>query len=290
MIKDIYKIRGMHCASCAGIIEKTFKKTDGVISAEVNYGNESAKLSFDENKIKVENLSDKIKPLGYSLITETAESMGMSEDEHRAHTGIGQSKKEKLAEINSMKLKVMSAIPLAIISLFVMVWDILMKYEIVNEPSVLIKKLFVYMLPIMATYILFIVGKPYLLGVYRFLRYGKANMDTLIGIGTSVAYLYSIIITFFSSQLQNFLNVNQTYFDITIIVITFITLGKYLEVKSKLKTGDAIEQLLNLQAKTALVVRDGQEVEISVNEVVHGDIIIVKPGAKIPVDGIVVEG
>ncbi|MFA6524395.1 MAG: heavy metal translocating P-type ATPase [Candidatus Paceibacterota bacterium] len=308
MIKNIYKIKGMHCASCAGIIEKTFKKIDGVISAEVNYGNESAKLSFDENKINVENLSKNIEHLGYSLITETAESMGpvrgregsqrpsasngmgMSEDEHKAHTGIGQNKKDKLAEINSMKLKVMSAIPLAIISLFVMVWDILMKYELVSEPSILIKKLFVYMLPVMATYMLFFVGKPYLLGVYRFLRYGRANMDTLIGIGTSVAYLYSMIITFFSTQLQDFLNVDQTYFDITIIVIAFITLGKYLEAKSKLKTGDAIEQLSNLQAKTALVVRGGQEVEISVNEVVHGDIIVVKPGSKIAVDGVVVEG
>jgi len=279
-----------HCASCAGIIEKTFKKTDGVISAEVNYGNESAKLSFDENKINLKNLSKKIEPLGYSLITETAESMGMSEDEHRAHTGIGQSKKDKLAEINSMKMKVMSAIPLAVISLFVMVWDVLMKYELVSEPSILIEKLFIYLLPVMATYMLFFVGKPYLLGVYRFLRYGRANMDTLIGIGTSVAYLYSMIITIFSNQLKDFLNVDQTYFDITIIVIAFIALGKYLEAKSKLKTGDAIEQLLNLQAKTALVIRGGQEVEISVNEVVHGDIIVVKPGAKIAVDGIVVEG
>ena len=290
MIKNIYKIRGMHCASCAGIIEKTFKKTDGVISAEVNYGNESAKLSFDENKTNVDNLSKKIEHLGYSLVNETAESMGMSEDEHRAHTGIGQSKKDKLAEINSMKMKVMSAIPLAVISLFVMVWDVLMKYELVSEPSILIEKLFIYLLPVMATYMLFFVGKPYLLGVYRFLRYGRANMDTLIGIGTSVAYLYSMIITIFSNQLKDFLNVDQTYFDITIIVIAFIALGKYLEAKSKLKTGDAIEQLLNLQAKTALVIRGGQEVEISVNEVVHGDIIVVKPGAKIAVDGIVVEG
>ncbi|MFA6274205.1 MAG: heavy metal translocating P-type ATPase, partial [Candidatus Paceibacterota bacterium] len=285
-----YKIKGMHCASCAGIIEKTLKKTEGVFSAEANYGNESVKLSFDENKIKIENLSKKIEPLGYSLITEIAESMGMSEEEHKAHTGIGQSKKDKLAEISSMKTKVISAIPLAVFSLFVMVWDILMKYELVAEPSIVVKKLFVYLLPIMATYMLFIVGKPYLLGVYRFLRYGKANMDTLIGIGTSVAYIYSIIITIFSDQLVNFLNVEQTYFDITIIVITFIALGKYLEARSKLKTGDAIEKLLNLQAKTALVIRDGKELEISVNEVVHGDIIVIKPGAKIPVDGIIIEG
>src|SRR3990167_6030391 len=137
---------------------------------------------------------------------------------------------------------------------------------------------------------LLVVGKPYLLGFYRFLRYGKANMDTLIGIGTVAAYLYSLAITFFSTNLKSFINIEATYYDVTIIVITFIALGKYLEARSKIKTGDAIEKLLNLQAKTALVVRDGKEVEIKVEAVKHGDMIIVKPGAKIPVDGVITEG
>ncbi|MBI3305559.1 cadmium-translocating P-type ATPase [Candidatus Nomurabacteria bacterium] len=156
--------------------------------------------------------------------------------------------------------------------------------------SLVVEEFFHHLLPLMATYVLFIVGKPYLLGFYRFLRYGKANMDTLIGIGTLTAYLYSFAVTAFEEPLKQFIDVDATYYDVTIIVITFIALGKYLEAKSKLKTGDAIEKLLNLQAKTALVVRDGREVEISVNEVEHGDLIIVKPGAKIPVDGIITEG
>jgi ppGpp synthetase/RelA/SpoT-type nucleotidyltranferase len=142
----------------------------------------------------------------------------------------------------------------------------------------------------LATYILFVVGKPYLMGFYRFLRYGKANMDTLIGIGTSAAFLYSFAVTAFEEALRPFINVDYQYYDVTIVVITFIALGKYLEARSKIKTGDAIEKLLNLQAKTALVIRDGKEVEISVNEVKHGDLIIVKPGAKIPVDGVITEG
>ncbi|MFZ2205132.1 MAG: heavy metal translocating P-type ATPase [Minisyncoccia bacterium] len=291
MKKDTYKIKGMHCASCAGIIEKTFKKTEGVISAEANYGNESVKVSFDETKINPEGLSKKIEPLGYSLITETAESMGMSADEHAAHTGIGQSKKEKLAEISDMKSKVVTAIPLAIISVFVMGWDIFAQLKVVSEMPLVWGEFFHHLLPIMAAYTLFVVGKPYLLGVYRFLRYGRANMDTLIGIGTSVAFIYSFIVSAFEETLlKSFSNIGVTYFDVTIIVITFITLGKYLETKSKLKTGDAIEKLLGLQAKTALVVRDGKEVEISINEVVHGDLVIVKPGTKIPVDGVLTEG
>jgi len=286
-----YQIKGMHCASCANIIEKTFKKINGVHSAEVNYGTESTKISFDSTKTNPESLSKQIEPLGYSLVMPTtALEMGMSEDEHKAHLGINQTKQEKLAEIKDMKTKVMSAIPLAIISIFIMAWDILAQYGKVVEMNNTTSVFFHHLLPIMATYTLFVVGKPYLLGLFRFLRYGKANMDTLIGIGTSAAFLYSLAVTAFEDLLRPFIDVNQTYYDVTIVVITFIALGKYLEARSKIKTGDAIEKLLNLQAKTALVVREGKEVEISVNDVVHGDSIIVKPGMKIPVDGLITEG
>jgi Cu2+-exporting ATPase/Cu+-exporting ATPase len=115
-------------------------------------------------------------------------------------------------------------------------------------------------------------------------------MDSLIGIGTSAAFIYSIIVTAFREILRPFLNVEVTYFDVAIVVIAFITLGKYLEARAKLKTGDAIEKLLNLQAKTALVLREGKEVEIPVDQVVHGELIIVKPAGKIPVDGVLTEG
>ncbi|HLP86411.1 MAG TPA: heavy metal translocating P-type ATPase [Candidatus Paceibacterota bacterium] len=290
MVNEIYKIKGMHCASCASVIEKTFKKVDGVTSSEANYGNESVRVVFDENKTSAESLSKKIEHLGYSLILPTANEMGMSEDEHREHLGINQSKKEKLAEIKDMKNKVISVIPIALISIFVMAWDILAEFSVVRMMPDLWKEFFNIILPAFATYTLFVVGKPYLLGVYRFFRYGKANMDTLIGIGTSVAFLYSFALIAFKDVLIEYVNVNQTYFDVTIIVITFIALGKYLEAKSKLKTGDAIEKLLNLQAKTALVIRESKEIEVPVSEVIHGDLIIVKPGSVIPVDGVIVEG
>jgi Cu2+-exporting ATPase/Cu+-exporting ATPase len=295
-----YRIKGMHCASCAGIIEKAFKKTEGVHSAEVNYGTENAKVAFDESKTSAQELSKKIEPLGYSLALDheashehsgqSAEEMGMSADEHAAHLGLGQSKKEKLAEVADMKTKVWSAIPIAIAAALVMAWDILAEYQAVPEMSYTIKEFIHHLLPILATYVLFVVGKPYLLGFYRFLRYGKANMDTLIGIGTTAAFLYSFAVSAFEDALRPFINVDYQYYDVTIVVITFITLGKYLEARSKIKTGDAIEKLLNLQAKTALVIRDGKEVEVEVVDVKHGDLIIVKPGAKIPVDGVISEG
>lgn len=275
MTSHTFKIKGMHCASCAGIIEKTFKKQEGVESAEANYGTEAVKVSFDEQKITPQDLSSKIEPLGYSLIIP------------QAHV---QPKNDKLAEIDAMRKHIFVAIPLAVFSIFVMGWDISAQFKYVTEPHEVVKEFFHHLLPLMATYMLFVVGKPYLLGFYRFLRYGKANMDTLIGIGTSVAYLYSFIITAFEESLRAYINVQYTYYDVTIVVIAFIALGKYLEAKSKLKTGDAIEKLLNLQAKTAVVIRSGNEQEIPFNEIVHGDLLVVKPGAKIPVDGIVSEG
>ena len=291
MHTQTYKIKGMHCASCSSVIEKTFKKVDGVQSAEVNYGTEKAKVSFDPSKTSPHDLSKHIEPLGYSLeVPSTAEEMGMSADEHAAHLGLNQSKKEKLAEVADMRTKVLSALPIAFISILFMLWEILPKFGLLPMMNPVVSDFMYHLLPVLATYILFVVGKPYLLGFYRFLRYGKANMDTLIGIGTVAAFLYSFVVTAFADVLRPFINVEYQYYDVTIVVITFVALGKYLEARSKIKTGDAIEKLLNLQAKTALVIRDGKEIEISVNDVKHGDLIIIKPGAKIPVDGMITDG
>jgi Cu2+-exporting ATPase/Cu+-exporting ATPase len=292
-----YQIKGMHCASCAGIIEKSLKKTPGVICAEVNYATESAKLSFDTNQTNHAALSKIIKPLGYTLVAPesssepiTAESMHMSPGEHAAHLGFNQTQTAKQIEIKQMKQQVLTIFPLAVISIGLMITDALMAFGGIQELPQIWSDFWRYILPIMAVATFVIAGKPYLLGIYRFLRYRVANMDTLIGLGTATAFLYSFIITAFATSLQPFINVSQTYFEVTIVVITFITLGKFLEARAKVKTGDAIAKLLNLQAKTALVIRDNKEIEISVNAVVHGDIIVIKPGSNIPVDGVITEG
>ena len=273
----IYKIKGMHCASCAGIIEKTFKKTEGVFSASANYGNESVSVSFDEMKISPEMLSNKIENFGYSLILENNQTPKKETD--------------KTTELSKMKKQLQISIPIAIFSILVMLYDILSIYKIVPEMGLIAKEFMHHLMPLLATYILFVIGKPYLKGVVRFFRYGKANMDTLIGIGTGTAFLYSFFVSAFEETLlKNMPSLVNSYYDVTIVVIVFITLGKYLELRSKIKTGDAILKLLNLQAKTAQVMRDGKEIEISIDEVVHGDVVIVKPGSKIPVDGVVTEG
>lgn len=249
----------------------------------MNNGTEKAKVTFDGNKTSHHALNEKLKPLGYAL---ESENIG----EHAEHLGVNQSKQEKLKEVSKMRTDMLGALPIAGISIFIMAWDILGKYNIVPEMSETMYGFFHYLLPVFATFIFVTIGKPYVIGVYRFFRYGKANMDTLIGLGTLVAFLYSFIISAFDKVLAPYLNVEYTYYDVTIVVITFTVLGKYLEAKSKIKTGDAIEKLLGLQAKTALVVRNGAELEIAMDQVVLGDVVVVKPGQKIPVDGVVVEG
>ncbi len=127
-------------------------------------------------------------------------------------------------------------------------------------------------------------------GIVMFIQSGAASMDTLIGIGTLTAYLYSAVITLIPSVRQLLQIPDYTYFDVTIVVIGFVLLGKYLEARSKMKTGEAIEKLIGLQAKSALVLRSGKEIEIPAEQVRKGDLVIVKPGEKIPVDGTISEG
>ena len=287
MVKKILSVKGMHCASCASVIELTLKKIEGVLSVESNYATETATIAFDETKTNPEKLSKIIEPLGYSFLLPVQENSGAGEN---AGLNKAESKKDKLQEIAHQKKNLAVALPMATISIMMMTWEILAKFNWVLPIPSVVETFFHHLFPVMATYMMFSVGWPYLLGVYRFLRYGKANMDTLIGMGTLVAFLYSFFVSAFENVLRPFIDVSHNYYDITIVVIAFIALGKYLEAISKLKTGDAIEKLLNLQAKTAWIVENGKEKEIPVTDVKHQDLIRVKPGGKIPVDGIIVEG
>ena len=271
----------MHCASCASIIERTLSKTEGVKKIEVNFAIETARVDFDEQKITLELMNAKIKNLGYVLLPVNEGINGPAREIK---------KDDKERELLGQKRKVQFVFPLAILVFFFMMWDIASQVWTFLPKLPVSMEVYNALAMILSTIVLFWVGRPFLLGVVRFVRYGAANMDTLIGIGTLSAYLYSVVITLFPGVRQALGVDGFTYFDVTIVVIGFVTLGKYLEARSKMKTGVAIEKLAGLQAKTALVIRDGLETEISINEVKIGDIIIVKPGAKIPVDGIIVEG
>jgi Cu+-exporting ATPase len=304
-------VKGMHCASCAMTIEKTLKNAAGVTSCEVNYGNEKAKLDFDPNVTNISELSKKIEPFGYSLRQDSEVKADHSEHsthtmpdgsemmdhdmhaegmDHSAHLGLNQSKEEKLNELAEQRKKVEFVMPITIGIFALMMWEIAAETFTWVPMFFLPHELFRIISLILATLVLFWIGIGFLKEVVVFAKYRVANMYTLIGIGTLTAYIYSTIVVLFP-PIRELLQLPETvYFDVVIVVIGFVYLGKYLETRSKLRTGEAIEKLLNLQAKTALVERDGKEVRIPVEQVKVNDLIIVKPGGKIPVDGTIVEG
>jgi Cu+-exporting ATPase len=279
MTTQILKVKGMHCASCASIITKKLSSVPYINSVSVNYGNEKAKIDYDESRVSIDVMNKEISELGYSFVM--GENQVNAEHNHTA---------PKENELDELKNKTEFIIPITLVVFVLMMWDILARTTTWMPNLPIPMALFNTISMVLATVALFWVGKPYLLGVTRFIKHRVANMDTLIGLGTLVAYTYSILVTL-SPSLGVLLRVPEyTYFDVTIVVIGFITLGKYLEARSKKKTGDAIEKLLNLQSKTALVIRKGNEVEVKIDEVVHGDKIVIKPGSKIPVDGSIIEG
>lgn len=288
----IYRIEGMHCASCATIIDKKLGKLEGVHSTQVNFATEKAMIDFDESKVTVAGMNEEITKLGYTLVEDkpqggTSETSGM---DHSEHLGLMQSKSAKEQELQAYKAKAEFVLPLALFVFVIMMWDIAARSfpQVPNLPMPM--ELFNIISMVLAAPVMFWIGKPFIQGVTRFMQYRVANMDTLIGIGTLTAFTYSTILTLMP-QVRELLSLPEfVYFDVVIVVIGFVTIGKYLEMRSKQKTGEAIEKLLALQAKTALVIRNGKEVEISISEVVVGDVIVVKPGGKIPVDGKILTG
>ena len=299
-----YNIKGMHCASCSAIITNKISKIDGIKNVDVNFATEKANINFKGDSVDLKIMNNEIEKLGYSMspIDENSmkghdmskmspeEHMKMSGMDHSEHLGLNQSKALKEKELEIQKSKTQFVLPLALFIFFIMMWDIGSKtFSFIPNLPIQMELLNIISM-LLATVVIFWIGKPFLKGVVRFIQYRVANMDTLIGIGTLTAYIYSTVITLFP-QIRIIMKLpDYTYFDVVIVVIGFITLGKYLEARSKQRTGEAIEKLLELQAKTALVIRDGKEIEIAISDVMVGDIIIVKPGAKIPVDGKITEG
>jgi len=293
MEKVTVPIKGMHCASCALVVEKTLSKTEGVKEVKVNYGTEKASIEYDKEKVSLSKMSDLIKPFGYEFIeSETPQGITcQSPDTSKSSLPkTDPAKQQKLLELENQKLKVQFALPVAIIVFLLMMWEIAAK-NIPWVPHFFIShEYYSKILLIISTIVLFWIGRPFIAGIGKFVRYRIANMDTLVGIGSLTAYLYSSFIVLFPELGTALRFPESNYFDVTIIVVGFVFYGKYLETRSKLKTGEAIEKLINLQAKTALVEREGLEIEIPIEQVLIKDIIIVKPGSKIPVDGEIIDG
>jgi len=252
-------ITGMHCASCAAIINKALNKSKAIKDANVNFSTSSASIDYDENMLTVKDLIRIIVKKGF--FAEVAR-------------GNNAFLKHRLREKRELKIRFLAslvfAIPVFIISMVFMWIGIMIPFE--N-----------YILWALATPVQFVIGWPFYVGTYNALKNRSANMDSLIALGTSAAYFFSVYSIIFSPE-------SGQYFETSAILITLVLLGKYLEAVAKGKTSKAIQKLMKLSPKTAMVKKGQRFVQIKIDDVIAGDHIQVKPGEKIPVDGVLTEG
>ena len=282
----VYKVVGMHCASCVSLIQNKVQKIEGVETCDVGMSSEKATVTFKDSPVPIETINKTLHPFGYSFedTAKDAAAMNMSVEDHARmdHT-------KPSGGINSMS-EMKFVIPMVIFSFIMMLWDVLSKNHIVPVMSETIYEFFHHLMPIFATFVLFGIGRKYIRAVWIFIKTRTANMDTLVGISTIVAFLYSFAVTAFEKSLAPYLDVTSNFYDVVIIVIGLIALGQALEARAKKKTNEALQKLAELASKSAIVERDGKEVEISIDQIVVGDIVVVKPNERIPVDGVVASG
>ena len=272
-------IEGMHCSSCAAIIEKSIRKVDGVKDANVNFAAEKASVLVDESVADKNLLLKAVERAGYKAsVTQQNQSDGDKEKQQN--------------HIKAMFGKFLVSLVLSIPMIYFMMFDFF-----INFPGRAALLPYVGIISfILTTPVQFIIGKGFYKGMFSALRMKTFNMDSLIAIGTSVAYFYSVInFSAYYLATKSIIGVGgakipELYFETAAFLITFVILGKWLEAKAKGRTSDAIKKLMGLQAKTARVVRNGVTQDIPVDQVVVGDIVLVRPGEKVPVDGEIVKG
>lgn len=266
MKKITFPISGMHCASCAVNVQRKLNKIQGVKEATVNYANEHAMVEYDEEQCATKNISDSVGSLGY-----------------KAHLN-SNDKDDVIAVERTKELKLLKR-KLLVSGVFTV---LLLIGAMIPFSPLILKNMWVMWL--FATPVQFWAGGQYYKSAWSGLKNRTANMDTLIALGTSVAYFFSVAIVLFMSYFHSIGIEGHVYFEVSATIITLILLGKYLELRAKGQTSDAIKKLFDLQAKTARVIRNGKEMNLLLEEIVKGDHLIVRPGEKIPVDGIIVKG
>ncbi len=265
---------GMTCANCAANIERALNKVDGVLSATVNYANEKASITYATGAVSRAEMVAAVRRAGYDVV-ESASDDELEDAEAAARE----------AEITHQKTRLIVGIVFSLpLFLFSMSRDLGLIGHWAHATWVN------WLFLLLATPVQFYVGWDYYVGAYKSLRNGSANMDVLVAMGSSVAYFYSVAILLAQSFWGTTALGDHVYFETSAVIITLIVLGKLLEARAKGRTSEAIKQLIGLQAKTARVVRNGQEVDIPIAEVAQGDVVLVRPGEKIPVDGVVVDG
>ncbi|HEY4715795.1 MAG TPA: heavy metal translocating P-type ATPase [bacterium] len=273
----ILPIEGMSCASCVAKIEKSLNSLDGVGEAFVNFGTERAVVRYDPGITDIEYLKKAISSAGaYKVIETGGKDTGEAEQAER--------ERFYLQLRNRFAFAAVSAVVVMAGSMYMLIPEL---HDILRSYQYLIN----YILFLITTPVLFWSGRQFFRGAWAEAKRFSSNMDTLVAIGTSAAYLYSSAITFFPSLLDGKLKgMSDTYYDTATAIIALILLGRLLEAKAKGRTSDAVRKLAGLRARTAHIVRDGAEMYIPVDGVRAGDTVIVKPGDRIPVDGMMISG
>jgi len=259
------KLSGMHCTMCAQAIEKALNQKEGVYKAVVNFATESTFVEFNPAQVSLEAIKKVIRDTGYDVV----EPEGGVQDAEQ---------KERENEIRSLKNKLIFSVVLTI----PVVLYSNARFLPFSLPSLPIDNFVPLLLFVLSTPVHFLVGHRFFTGAYKALKNKNPNMDVLVTLGTSAAYFYSVYVTFFGG--------GKLYYTTAVSLMLFLILGKLLEAIAKGRTSAAIRKLMGLRAKTARIIRNGEETEVPVEDVQVGDIVIVRPGEKIPVDGEVIEG
>ncbi|WP_182005637.1 heavy metal translocating P-type ATPase [Priestia aryabhattai] len=268
--KAEFAITGMTCAACSTRIEKGLNKLEGVTKASVNLALETASVEYSPFQIAPQDITQRVEKLGYGAKLKSEER----EEE--------QSYREK--ELSKQKGKFWFSFILSVPLLWAMVSHFTFT-SFIPLPHMLMNP---WVQLALATPVQFVVGKQFYVGAFKALRNKSANMDVLVALGTSAAYFYSLYSSL--KSLGSSVHTAQLYYETSAILITLILLGKLFEANAKGRSSEAIKKMMGLQAKTAVVVRDGAEVKIPVEEVQKGEVIFIKPGEKVPVDGEIIEG
>ncbi|WP_404470488.1 heavy metal translocating P-type ATPase [Sutcliffiella horikoshii] len=268
--KAEFLITGMTCAACSSRIEKVLGKMEGVNSANVNLALESGTVEYNPSKLKPADIIARIEKAGY----------GATEKVEKSESAENFRQKELEKQQGKFVFSLILTIPLlwAMVSHFSFTSFIYLPDMLMN-PWVQLA---------LATPVQFFIGWQFYTGAYKALKNKSANMDVLVALGTTAAYVYSLYLSI--DSIGSDAHMVELYFETSAVIITLIILGKLFEVRAKGRSSEAIKKLMGLQAKTALVLRDGKEIEIPLEEVLVGDIVSVKPGEKVPVDGEIVEG
>ena len=287
-------ITGMTCASCVRNVERALSRTPGILSVSVNLATEKASVTYLPGSVRRADLVQAVEAAGYGVLDLTGAAA--PEDAERQARQAEIDRQRRLVLIGAL-----FTIPLFVLS---MARDLLiaslagaagghsMAMKPAADPALawLLWAGWPWVFGLLATPVQFIVGRQYVVGAVKAARNRSANMDTLIAMGSSAAYLYSVAVLAGMVLGLSAVIGDHVYFETAAVILTLITLGKLLEARAKGRTSEAIKSLMGLAPKTATLLRDGQEVEVSVDEVMQGDMLVVRPGERIPVDGIVLEG